>query len=146
MNKSLVVAAIVALSCSTANGAEVIVHTMSVHFTPNERQNNANFGVGYLADKPCFESERFKNNMIGGVYHNTYSRVSVYGGCYVALADYNDKVELGVMAGVVTGYEHAITPAALVIGTYRITDKWNVKASFAPIANGVANLSFGYRF
>lgn len=144
--KRVLVCAVLAVASLSANGAEVIVHTMSVHFAPKDTQNNANFGVGYLADKPCFESERFKNNMIGGVYHNTYYKASVYGGCYFTVADYNDKVELGVMAGIVTGYEHAVTPAALVIGTYRITDKWNIKASFAPVANGVANMSVGYRF
>lgn len=142
--KSLCIAGIAVLSF-TAVAAELVIHTVSAHFRANADQNNYNFGLAYRADKPCLESERFKNSIVVGIFHNTYYRPSVYAGCYFPLVEYR-MIELGAMAGLVTGYDKAVMPSGLLIGTYYINSMWSLKFSLAPVTRGTATLSVGYRF
>jgi len=142
--KSLFAAGIVMLSCEASAG-ELIVHTLSAHFRPRDTQNNRNFGIGYRADMPCLKNERFKNNVMAGVFHNTYHNPSAYAGCYVNLYEQH-RFEFGMMIGLVTGYDRPIVPSGLLIGSYHVTSAWSVRISLAPVTRGVANLAIGYRF
>lgn len=144
MLQSLFIAGI-ALFTFAASAGELIVHTVSVHYRPNDAQNNRNFGIGYRADRSCIRSEHIKNSIMAGVFHNTYSNPSAYAGCYFNLYEYR-MLELGVMVGLVTGYDRPVMPSGLVIGTYHVTRAWSLRISFAPVTRGVANLSVGYQF
>jgi hypothetical protein len=141
---ALFVASIAMLPLPACAG-ELILHTVSVHFHPNHDQNNSNFGLSYLADTSCLGSERFKNNVIAGVFHNTRYNPTAYAGCYFNLVEYR-MIEVGVMLALFTGYDHPVTPSGLLIGTYHVTGTWNLRVSLAPVSRGVATLSVGYRF
>lgn len=141
--KPLFVVAIAMLPLAASSG-ELIVYTLSAHFRPNDNQNNNNFGISYFADTPCRRSERFKNNIIVGAFYNTHFNPSAYAGCYFKLFEYQ-TIEIGAMVGLATGYDQPVKPAGLLIGTYRVTDTWNLRVSISPLARGVATLSVSYR-
>lgn len=142
--QSLFVAGIAFLPVAASAG-ELIVHTVSVHYRSNDSQNNRNFGLGYRADTPCIRNEHVKNSIMAGAFHNTYYNPSAYAGCYFNLFEYR-MLELGVMVGLVTGYDRPVMPSGLLIGTYHVTQTWSLRISFAPVTRGVANLSVGYHF
>lgn len=73
-----------------AEDTTVGLHLVSHHFPERRYQNNVNPGI-YV---------RTADGWTGGVYYNTFRRVSVYGGYTLEAGPF------AVTAGVVSGYQH----------------------------------------
>ena len=98
---SMYILLVVLLFSLNTHAQELLIHGPSVHF--NEGHNNGTYGVGY----------QYKD-FLGGVYYNSEWETSVYAGYRLGLVG-----ELGLVLGVVTGYERCtVCPAALL--SYRI--------------------------
>jgi len=118
-------------SCARNSGAaELILHGPSYHFDRDAGYNRANFGAGYA----------FDNKFVVGTYHNSEYRPSVYAG---RLFPFNEH--FSVLAGAVTGYQHAITPAAVAVFTVPIEKNWRLHINVVPFKDGFINLALGMR-
>ena len=115
-----------------AEAAELLIHGPSFHFDRDADYSNRNYGLGYA----------FDNNVVVGAYENSINRTSVYVGYLVNLNQH-----VGILAGVVTGYEERpVQPAVLLVLTAPLTQNWNAHLNVAPVKGGFINLSIGYQW
>ena len=118
---------VVMLPLST-HAQELLIHGPSLHF--NEGHNNGTYGIGY----------QYKD-FLGGVYYNSEWETSVYAGYRLGLVG-----ELGLVVGVVTGYQRCtVCPAALLSYRIPINKTFSIHLNAAPIDGGFVNLTVGVR-
>lgn len=117
---------------------ELVLHTFSYHnHAEHSNPNNVNLGIGYSRD----------DGWAAGIYYNTYRNPSAY-----IAKDFSVKPNLGVFAGVATGYDQVSSyPLTLVGGlrfTFPLTDRTSLKLLVAPGVFGsqtIAHLTLTYK-
>jgi hypothetical protein len=125
------------------NSAELVVHGASRHFNPQPYYNNLNLGLSYRSDTAC-HSGKIKNTWVGGAYHNTEHRLSIYVGCHYTFLE-TKTFEFGTVVGGVTGYAiMPVLPAVVVTGKLKLNQQWSIITTVAPINQGAVTLSLGY--
>lgn len=116
------------LLLSEARADEFLIHGPSLHF--NQGHNNHTYGLGYQ-----------HQNWLGGIYYNSERETSVYAGYRLGLVG-----ELGLVVGVVTGYQRCtVCPAALLSYRIPINKTFSIHLNAAPIDGGFVNLTVGVR-
>lgn len=96
-----------------AVGPEVEIHLTSYHFENQDDFNTENFGVGF--NYPIKQSERFSASV--GVFDNSYDELSFYLGVTFQHDFCSSDTwicALGVIGGVITGYEDDVEGASSV--------------------------------
>lgn len=90
-----------------------VINGLSHHLRQPEETdapNEKNYGFGLNFD--IVDSDNLYAST--GFYNNTYSKVSFYSGLgFKKRFGYNNYIEAGVICGLVTGYEYAISPYAI---------------------------------
>ena len=130
--KILGILAVVLLVTSQARAAEIIVHGPSYHFNTAAGYYNDTYGLGYA----------FDNKVVVGAYRNSEEDDSVY---LAYLYEFNPYI--GVLAGLVTGYERAdVVPAATLVLTVPVDKHLRFHVSALPIRDGFVNLSVGWKY
>lgn len=153
---------LVAILPSMVNAGELVTHTVSYHTSHNEDTtetwqaqdshgntvtysktragyNNLNFGIGY----------RWDSGWSVGTYQNSYYRTTVY-----VTKDWMFTENIGVFAGLATGYEdvsgHSLTPTGGLLLTKKITKKVSLDLAVVPPisknTDGVAHLMVLQKF
>ena len=119
---------VVLLLSLNTHAQELLIHGPSLHF--NSGHNNQTYGIGYQYQ-----------NFLGGVYYNSERETSVYAGYRLGLVG-----ELGLVVGVVTGYQRCtVCPAALLSYRIPINKTFSIHLNAAPIDGGFVNLTVGVR-
>ena len=101
---------ILASPLAQAVGPEVEIHLTSYHFENQDEFNTENFGIGF--NYPIKKSERFSASV--GTFDNSYDEQSFYLGVTFQHDFCSSDVwicSLGVIGGVITGYEDDVEGA-----------------------------------
>ena len=153
---------LVAILPSMVNAGELVTHTVSYHTSNNEDNtktwqtqdgygntmthskttagyNNMNYGLGY----------RWDSGWSAGVYKNSYYRTAVY-----ATKDWMFTQNIGVFAGLATGYEnvsgYALTPIGGLTARLQVTKDISLNMVVVPPiskdTDGVAHLMVLQKF
>lgn len=126
---------------------ELVISTASLHFHNNGEHNNVNPGLFY----------RFDNQFIVGAYNNSHRKLSTFWAYSIPIHSLSprlggNELTLGVILGVVTGYEEKkLQPAVLLNAEYPIGRLWGnrnltMHLDVMPKDRGALSLSFGYKF
>jgi len=113
----------------------LILNTVSTHFQHNSQENNINLGAFY----------RFgiEDQYVIGAYDNSHRKLSIFAGERFHLTNV-DKIDVGVIAGAVTGYARPILPGALLSLRYKVNERVSIYLHVAPVDSGVASLAIGW--
>ena len=110
IKECLCVAAIVGMimvSCKPSHATELIVSGFSHHLTYG-KYNQFNPGVG------VYHELSQDTALVGGTYHNSYGRQTVYGGASSHIAG-RGTIQLRVDWVLATGYQYAVIPGVVPV-------------------------------
>lgn len=94
----------------------VVADIVSYH--SNTTYDNNNYGLGYMCELQKNPVGVGKTSLGVGAYRNSFGDFATYYG-----ADFGNtygKLSYGVMGGIVTGYEHAVTPMGFARVGYEV--------------------------
>lgn len=155
MKKIVMAIMTVMVLTSGAMADEIVLDTVSLYSRPSTlsgtKYNDLNFGGGYL-----YTINQYIG-VGGGVYLNSFDKVSVYGGTEITYP-LTQSFAFGGSVGVVTGYQdedpkrRSVMPAVAALVKFKIID--NISASIEYTDTrlihkggvGVAHLQFRYSF
>lgn len=111
-----------------------VTHHINVHTT---KYNEFNYGIGYRFASP---------SIIVGVYHNSDYKTSFYAG-YEARWRIVNHLEVGAVAGLVSGYKHHVVLPLLMPEVVVTAGRFELAGAFSPhIADMPALVTAQLRF
>lgn len=108
------------------------INGLSKHLNTDVEYNEKNYGFGITREKQDLENDII-NMITGGTYQNSFGNQSNYAGAGIAKR-FGDEyyADVGVVGGVMTGYDKAVSPMAAIYAALGKEDFAKLRMMFAP--------------